>query len=603
MPKTLLDAALAYASRGWPVFPLTPHDKTPDGKLAPNGYKNATTDEATIRQWWTTRPDANIGIATGEASGLVVVDLDGPEGEEHAADLPPTPYVKTGRGYHLYFAHPGEPVKNRAKIRPGVDLRGDGGYVVAPPSIHPDGTPYAWEVSPNETRIADLPTWTREKRPTNGNGQDLGAEALLRSKLEELARAPEGQRNDTLNQAAYTAGGLIAAGRADPGIVTDLATTARAVGLSDREITATLQSGVLAGARSPIPSRPPRPATNGNGHAPALSIVPDEPPAEPARRPRFTLVQAGTFKSRPAPECLVDGIFQVDSLAALVGPWGSYKSFIALDLALSVATGTPWAGRQVKQGPAVYISAEGNAALGLRLRAWEIARQKPLENVPLYILPDAVRLMEQVQVDELLLAIGETVEDAPALVVVDTLARAMTGGDENSARDMGLLVEGAERIRKTTGAVVLFIHHPTKNGNGARGSGALPGAITTEVMVEKAANVVTLTCSKQKDMAEFEPFALTPNVVDLDTEGTTSVVLNLAGGVTRSPTQHKMLAALREISPNGEATNAEWQSAAEAAGVGRSAFQAQVKGLVASGAVKVRSEGVKRFYSLAPDPL
>jgi hypothetical protein len=155
---TLQESALSYARQGWPVFPIWPirdgrcacgkdcgrdAGKHPIGRLAPKGFQDATTDEATITHWWTDMPDANIGIATGAVSGLVVLDVDGEGGEASLAalerehgPLPETPTVLTGKGRHLYFSHPGVAVPSRVHVAPGLDVRGDGGYVVAPPSSH-----------------------------------------------------------------------------------------------------------------------------------------------------------------------------------------------------------------------------------------------------------------------------------------------------------------------------------------------------------------------------------------------------------------------------------------------------------------------------------
>lgn len=206
-------AALAYAAMGWRVFPLhTVHDGacscgspactgTKPGKhpRTTRGCLDATTDEATIRAWWTEWPDANIGIATGR--GLVVVDIDpksgGDEGFEETVArlgaLPDTVECLTGGGgRHIYLSVPeGTQVRNSAsKLAPGVDVRGDGGYVVAPPSGHASGRAYAWESScrPDEVEVAPMPaTW-------------LAALVRPAPKLRviEGGRVGEGARNDVL---------------------------------------------------------------------------------------------------------------------------------------------------------------------------------------------------------------------------------------------------------------------------------------------------------------------------------------------------------------------------------------------------------------------
>jgi KaiC/GvpD/RAD55 family RecA-like ATPase len=154
-------AALIYAQEfGWAVFPLVPREKRP---LTANGLKNATTDAEQIAAWWTRHPDANIGMATGEISGVVVVDVDGPDGEAALAtfgDLPVTPVSSTGKGRHLLFARPDGGARNTAsKLGRSLDTRGDGGYIVVPPSVHPSGAVYAWhpDAHPRTVTPASLP--------------------------------------------------------------------------------------------------------------------------------------------------------------------------------------------------------------------------------------------------------------------------------------------------------------------------------------------------------------------------------------------------------------------------------------------------------------
>ncbi len=167
----MLDAALDYARRGWYVFPLVPGEKRPLGSLAPHGLNDATTDEATIRRWWAAEPNANIGIATGQ-SHLVVVDIDtknGAQGWEswrdvlerigRQADQTISVETPTGGG-HIYFRGNGTKLSNSAgKLGEGLDTRAYGGYVVAPPSVHPNGGSYNWAhtYSPEERELLPIP--------------------------------------------------------------------------------------------------------------------------------------------------------------------------------------------------------------------------------------------------------------------------------------------------------------------------------------------------------------------------------------------------------------------------------------------------------------
>lgn len=148
-PLSIPEAALAYRRDfGWSVIPTHPTTKKPLLD-AWKHYQETPADEETIRGWYQRWPVAGVAIVTGAVSGLWVVDVDGDEGRAALAALrlPAGPTVTTGKGAHSYFARPG-PLRNRVKPVPGLDTRGDGGYVVAPPSLHPSGRRYAWTVSP-----------------------------------------------------------------------------------------------------------------------------------------------------------------------------------------------------------------------------------------------------------------------------------------------------------------------------------------------------------------------------------------------------------------------------------------------------------------------
>ena len=166
MPRsnnTTLDSALAIAARGQHVFPCKPRSKEP---ATPRGFLDATRRKGTITKWWRECPDYNLAIATGAQSNLFVLDIDSDDGESNLAKLsqqhselpPPTTEVITSAGRHLYFRHPGQRVPCAVKILPGIDVRGDGGYVLCPPSTHPSGRTYTWSVDCAGS-IADAPDW------------------------------------------------------------------------------------------------------------------------------------------------------------------------------------------------------------------------------------------------------------------------------------------------------------------------------------------------------------------------------------------------------------------------------------------------------------
>jgi hypothetical protein len=170
----MLEAALSYAKRGWHVFPLKPQSKLPLSRS--HGHKDASCDEAQIVQWWMDHPSANVGLACA-ASGLVVVDIDPRNGGdiEQLNDMPPTAQSFTGGGgQHLFFRAPAN-ASFPAKLAEGIDLKSNG-YVVLPPSVHPSGRIYAWDVDahPDDVPLADFPIRRLEESRRQRRGLQLG---------------------------------------------------------------------------------------------------------------------------------------------------------------------------------------------------------------------------------------------------------------------------------------------------------------------------------------------------------------------------------------------------------------------------------------------
>ncbi|MGE5147630.1 MAG: bifunctional DNA primase/polymerase [Candidatus Eiseniibacteriota bacterium] len=195
-------AAIDYRAAGWSVVPVRPHDKRP--LIEWERYQRELASPATVAEWYKRWPDANVGVVTGEISNLVVIDIDPHHGGDDSArrlehqfgPFPATVEAVTGGGgRHLYFAHPLGLVRNRAALAQGIDLRGDGGYVVAPPSVHPSGRSYAWRPghSPAEMTPAAFPPWllTRVGGLHAGRSRDEWRRLVQEG-------VPEGQRNSTI---------------------------------------------------------------------------------------------------------------------------------------------------------------------------------------------------------------------------------------------------------------------------------------------------------------------------------------------------------------------------------------------------------------------
>jgi hypothetical protein len=236
---------------------------------------------------------------------------------------------------------------------------------------------------------------------------------------------------------------------------------------------------------------------------------------------------------------LVKGLLRRKSHAVMFGAPGEGKSFLALSLAYHVAAGREWLGRRMSQGPALYLAFEGLG--GMPERAAALLQHYGNATVPLWIEPADWNLRDKAGREALGARMGEIRAEhfggqQPALIVLDTLARSMRGGDENSAQDMGDLNYAVTALIESTGACVLLVHHSGKNkAAGARGSSALLGAVDTELEVDGG----RLQATKQRDVELGAPigFKLAPVAVGEDVDGEpmlSCVVLASAGGLRRT---------------------------------------------------------------------
>lgn len=302
----LAAAALDLAEQGFAIFPIAPRSKKPP--LTTHGLKDASRDHDTITAWWARWPDANIAIATGNPSGIYVLDVD----EDHAGHhtltdlehthrpLPATRAVLTGNGTHHLFQHPELELGNTAgRLGPGLDTRGDGGYIIAPPSWHPDGVRYEWL---NQLALAPLPEWIvhtltnpRAERPESSDKPTTSGECptpppmsgtttayaakALAGQAADVAATPAGSRNQRLNDAAFRMGQLIAGDQiSEVDVTAELTRAALTAGLTGKEIAATVASGLAAGKTRP---QYPDPTWTRTAPTTRSSSTPPEPPPDP----------------------------------------------------------------------------------------------------------------------------------------------------------------------------------------------------------------------------------------------------------------------------------------------------------------------------------
>lgn len=262
----------------------------------------------------------------------------------------------------------------------------------------------------------------------------------------------------------------------------------------------------------------------------------------------------------PRLEPLIDGFLYRDTLGRIIGPSGHMKSFVALDFAGHVGSGQPWCGQRTGQGNVIYLVAEGGGGIRKRVRAWEQHHRRKMNGVRFLTRP--VQAADRAQWAVLTEAAKRI---NPALIIFDTQARVTVGVEENSSKEMGLVVARMDELRAVTKACVVLIHHQGLQGDHGRGSTAVKGALQTELRVTKKGKKgpdtrVIVSSDKQKDDEEFDDIAFAVNVVRLEGEAkddgspVTSVVLvpvDLApsGDVQprkRSPAGEKLLWALEQ---------------------------------------------------------
>jgi hypothetical protein len=520
------------------------------------GVKDATIDKRTVIEWWKRWPTANIGIATGMVSGLLVLDIDPRHGGDDSLDalidqhgpLPDTVEVTTGgSGRHIYFRHPdGHHVENsNGSLGQGLDVRSEGGYVVAPPSIHQSGGRYEWELSshPDETPRAAPPHWLiTSVRPGAKASAATSNENATPDRLNPAAilqGVPVGERNDTVFRYMSRLRGK---GLAREEAVA-LGRIIVAACKQDAPFTEAEMMGCLESAwRYPVDPLPPGDDIAGTD-----------------RNPGFHIVHGDDIEHLPEPESLIDGVITKGSLAVLYGGSGTYKTFVALSMAGAVASGSPWLHRAVHQGHVVYVAAEGVGDLGQRHRAMrEVLSLEALPGVS-YVIEPVNLYTGDAQLGDADRLAAQIADLEPVFVVFDTLARSMAGGDENFAKDINAVIASADRLRHDTGATVLLIHHTGVDRTRGRGSTALKAAADTVIKQTSAGLDATLKCDKQKMAAPFDPIT-----IPLAARADSLAVVHT--GVAPALTDHEVAAA--RLVPDDGITHGDWKKAFTTANLG-----------------------------------
>jgi hypothetical protein len=248
----------------------------------------------------------------------------------------------------------------------------------------------------------------------------------------------------------------------------------------------------------------------------------------PVRKTHFPLLTPGQFLKRKPLQWIVRGLLPRAGLAVIFGASTAGKTFFTLDLVLAISRGVEWAGRRVTQGRGVYIVAEGAEGFRNRIQAYCEFHDVDPDSLAVHVLPAAPTLMDKAEVKELILDL-KTLGPLD-YVVIDTYARVMVGGNENDAKDAGVMVDHCARIHKHTGAMVILVHHSGVNTEGrARGSSVLKAAADVEIEVLRTREYRAAKVAKMKDGDDSGEFRFNLHTITLgqneDGDDITSCVL------------------------------------------------------------------------------
>lgn len=477
----MLEYAKQYVGLGFAVFPLRVRDKVP---ATEHGCKDATRDIDQVINWWTECPDYNIGIACGSVSdGLVVIDIDDHDDkhgmqsyQEWAGEngkLPETCVATTGTGGKHLLYRTTKTYKNKTNLYDNIDVRADGGYIVAPPSIHPNGNIYKWDISPFANKI----TWMDNKVEMFLNGkQKTDTQQVQNEKFNVGEVVYTGNRVSTL---VKLIGSLKASGLSDAAIIEAVKLENEAKcnpPLSIKELEKEVLPALERNWRVERPYQEQMIMEVDDIPLPiAWEEMQDNPPAV-----------------RPE---LIHGVLRKGHKMSILAPSKGAKTFSLLELAIAIAHGQKWLGMQCEQGKVMYINMEvEHASVYNRLEAIRTAlgiHEISKESLYMWTLRGTSKTLDDLMPEIIKMCKGFTA------IIIDPLYKVLKG-DENSNTDMRGFVTLFDRIAQKTGASVIYAHHFAKGSMGERksidrGSGAGvfgrdPDAILTMTELETDTN-------------------------------------------------------------------------------------------------------------------
>jgi hypothetical protein len=471
MGSAFVDAALRYAHLGLAVIPLLPKEKRP---MFANWPEVATTDQAVISRWWQQTPQANVGIVTGRKSGIFVLDVDPNNGGRESFEdmvlrhgrFPETLQQITGsKGWHLFFRYPSFPVHNAAGLLPGIDIRGDGGQVVAPPSIHPKtGLTYEWDGLDEieNTRIAEAPLWLLEL--LDGKNSQHGSQHMPIAE-----KIPHGVQHYTL---LALAGAL------------------RRMGLSENDMLPTLievnrnrceQPGLDRAVQQIAHSvMKYRPADNDLFRTASklwrLTKAKEHEARERDEKLGLAVVDGLTVyrSSGIDQKCVIQGILY-NGLTVFAGRPKVGKSWLTLQLALAVAQGEKLMGALDVNAPGgvVYIALEESQSRTATRMQRLVGTESPfLQNISMVYEMSPLKQGGAEQLEKIL------ADRHPSLVIIDTFLALVGGGSErrdvlrSEYQEMKTVADIARRAE----TAMVLVHHMRKSVVGENGIDSVAGS-------------------------------------------------------------------------------------------------------------------------------
>lgn len=549
--------AIAYAESGIPVFPCEENGKRP---ITANGFKDATTDLDQINKWWSENQNYNLALSPEDA-GFFVVDIDPGADPAFYSKLPETYIVKTPRGgYHFYFDGSGPTTVS--KLAKNVDTRGEGGYVLVEPStvggnfyIVEDNVPYA-----------EIPEWITEKLAAIDTPvaaaveeKDLGVNLLRARKVLEKYVADD-------NVSVEGVGGDDRLYRLCCEML-DLGLSAGSASVLIDEIwnPHCQPPWDIADIELKLHNAEQFMQNEGGAYAvePAQEVFGDTIKKlfkeEPQKQSRFHFKDEDELDEEPDPTWIIKDLISERSTVMLYGRSGSYKSFLALDIALSVATGTPAFGSEAKKGLVFYSLLEGKAHLKKGRRAWRTLRgiEGKIDN---FYVGRAPMIASQEEIQEF----GDEIKKrcngkSPLVIIIDTLSKSMAGLNENDAADANRFVTFCDSLVEIFGCTVVAVHHSSDKteGRGARGSSAFFAGFDTvlEVKAHKETRAVAVHVHKHKDAEEREkPWTFEGKVVgpSLAFEATDYEAHKLLTGEAKTIIPVNVGKALQQLNAFGE---------------------------------------------------